>query len=190
MKLTLNLASRPYVNRRALYVAYAALAATMVLLLVANMVYAVRLRAAGEQARQRLAALGGQGTAVGDVVRVSPEALKQQQESVAFANDILRRDSFRWTRLLDNLEASAVEGIAIRALQPDHKDRSLQVKGAARGVDELRRYIDQLMASGHFSEVYLLEQSREKAEKGGSATKSEVPQPAGISFSIVLRGAF
>jgi type IV pilus assembly protein PilN len=188
MKLTLNLASRPYVNRRTLYLAYAALAAALVLLLILNSVYALRLRSSGEQVRQRLAELGGQGAGEGTVTEISPEAMRKQQENIAFANDILRRDSFRWTRLLDHLEESAVEGVAIRALQPDYKERSLQVKGVARGVDELRRYIDQLMASQHFSEVYLLEQSREKdSEKSG---KDSGPRAAGISFSIVLRGAF
>lgn len=189
MKLTLNLSSRPYVNRRMLYLVYALLGGALVLLLALNAAYAHRLRAEAEQIRSHLAELKGGTGGSPAVAEITPEALRRQQESIAFANDILRRDSFRWTRLLDHLEEAAVEGVAIRGLQPDYKERSLRVRGAARGVDEMRRYLDQLIASRHFSEVYLLEQSREEAPdaKGGAPGGGK---SRGISFSILLKGAF
>lgn len=186
MKLTLNLANRPYINRRTLYVVYLAAAAALLVVLALNIAYALRLRSTAEDFRERFAAVEGRSEGGAAPAEISPEAFREQQESIALANDILRRDSFRWTQLLDHLEESAVEGVAIRALQPDYKERSLRVSAIARGVDEMRRYLDQLMVSKHFSEVYLLEQSREKEAAGGKGKGS----PGGISFSIVLRGAF
>ena len=117
-------------------------------------------------------------------MELNPEEVRRQQEKIAFVNDILHRDSFRWTQMFDRLEESAVEGVSVRSLQPDYKDRSLQLRGVAAGVDELRSYLDSLIASPHFSEVLLLEQSRTEV---GEATG--VKRTA-LAFSIVLRGAF
>lgn len=184
MKLTLNLSDKPYINRRALYLGYTLFAGALFLLLILNGAYLHRLHSHAGEVESHLAELESQGGGGAAVTELNPEEVRRQQEKIAFANDILHRDSFRWTQMFDRLEESAVEGVSVRSLQPDYKDRSLQLRGVAAGVDELRSYLDSLIASPHFSEVLLLEQSRTEV---GEATG--VKRTA-LAFSIVLRGAF
>lgn len=172
-----------------LYLAYGIVGGGLVIALIVQGVYGMRLRSETDEIRSRLAALSSRGEGGEAPVALTPEILRTQHEKIAFANDILRRDSFRWTKLLDDLEASAVDGVTIRALQPDFKERNLRVRGAARGVDDMRRYLDQLIASARFSEVYLLEQAREESSKGDKE-KGAPEGPRGITFSILLKGAF
>ncbi|MFA5516514.1 MAG: PilN domain-containing protein [Desulfuromonadales bacterium] len=185
MLLRLNLASRTYVNRRALYGFYAIFGGLLILLLLFNLDYLWRLRAHGGKIAVQLAEvelkLDQRGVADPDI---APDAWERRRREVAFANEILLRDGFRWTEMLDRLEAVALDGISIRVLQPDFKKKSLSLSGDARGVRELRQFIDRLLAAPSFSEVYLLNQSTVKVMDalGG--------EHQGIAFSIDLKGVF
>lgn len=186
MKLTLNLASRSYVNRRALYAAYAATIVALLLLGGFNLTRAWRLNVQAGQIETRLAELEARAGAVRGASggAITPAALEQQRAAIGFANEILLRDSFRWTSLLDRLEAVAVEGVSIRALQPNFKNQALRLTGHARSIKELREFIDRLIAAPGFSEVYLLQQSNEKVK-----TPAGAERPA-VSFSLALKGVF
>ncbi len=186
MLLQINLASRTYVNRRALYGSYAVVGGLLCLLLLFNIDFLLRLQAHGAKMTAQLAEV--EATLLDQGGRkdpaIAPEELKKRQKDVAFANEILMREGFRWTELLDRLEDVAVDGISIRALQPNFKEKSLSLSGVAREVRDLRRYIDRLIAESSFSEVYLLSQSTVKIKDnlGG--------EHQAIAFSIDLKGVF
>lgn len=183
MQLQLNLASRAYVNRRGLYGSYALLGGVLIVLLAFNVSYLLRLRAHGSTLKIQLKELEGKSESRGDVDQeVNPADLEKRRQEVAFANGILIRDSFRWTALLDKLEDVAVDGVGIRSLQPNFKENSLGLTAVARGVSEMQEYLDQLMTSPAFSEVYLLRQSSNKGT--GDNVRQE------ISFSVDLKGVF
>lgn len=185
MKLSLNLASRSYVNRRALYALYAFLFALLIFLLVLNLGFYVRSQAQARQLNERLAEFdkdlaGRQETSNG----FSPAAYEEMLEEIAFANEILVKDSFRWTALLDRLEEVVPDKVIIRGIQPDYKSASLNLSGGARKVGDLRRFLDNLIQSSHFSDVYLLQQSRDSGKGKNGRGQGE------IGFTIVVRGAF
>jgi type IV pilus assembly protein PilN len=184
MKLSLNLASRSYLNRRALYGIYSILFALLVLLLVFNLASYLRSQSQARQLQERLAEFdrelaGRQETAAA----FSPAAYEETLEEITFANEVLIKDSFRWTALLDHLEEVVPDKVIIRGIQPDYKSGSLNLIGAARRVEDLKRFLDNLIQSSHFSDAYLLQQAREgeKGRKGGQGD---------IGFTIAVREAF
>lgn len=185
MKLTLNLASRSYLNRRALYGLYVVVSGLLVLLLALGIVLHLRSQAQVRQIREHLAELGREaaGATQAEGSTVAPAAYEKLLADIRFANEILVQDSFRWTVLLDRLEEEVPQGVAIGSIQPDYKGKSLNLTGLARGVEDLQQFLDQLIASAYFSDVYLLQQSRLKAAGQGEAAGA-------ISFSVVVRGAF
>lgn len=186
MKLTLNLASRTYVNRRLLYLGYALVLGTLVLLLAFGAHRAWRLRAHSLQLGVQLSTLEKTLGEVGEETEpvVTAAEMARQKAQVTSANAILERDGFRWTVLLDRLEEMTLEGVTIVSLQPDYKARSLRLTGQARSLKELRAFLDRLITSPAFSEVYLLQQGSAKVK-----TASGAERPA-LGFSLVLKGVF
>jgi hypothetical protein len=115
-------------------------------------------------------------------MEVNPAELEKRRREVAFANEVLIRDGFRWTTLFDKLEDVAVDGVSIRSIQPNYKENSLGLTAVARGVNEMQDYLDQLLTSPAFSEVYLLSQGSSKGT--GENERQE------ITFAINLKGVF
>lgn len=185
MKITLNLASRTYLNRRALYGFYLVVSGILVLLLALSVGLHVRSLAQVRQIREHLAELKREtaGATQAEGSTFTPAAYEQLLAEIRFANEILVQDSFRWTVLLDRLEEVVPQNVAISSIEPDYKGNSLNLTGLARGVEDLQQFLDKLIASKYFSDVYLLQQSRLK-----EAGQSEAA--GAISFSIVVGGAF
>lgn len=183
MKLTLNLASRPYLNRRALYTGYAVLTAVLALLLALNLGFYMRSRAHGRQLTERLAELEREHSVEDKeaTATFTPEAYEKLLKRIEFANGILEQDSFRWTDLLSHLEEVVPDNVGVTSIQPDLKGKTLRMTGSALRVEDLRQLLDNLIASPHFGDAYLLQQSRLSGKEG----KSE-----GIGFTITVKGAF
>jgi len=183
MKLTLNLSSRTFVNRRALYGIYTLLTVALGLLLVLSLVLFGRAQMQLRQARGHLAELeqAGGGARMHGVGSMSSAAYEKVLERIHFANEVLAQDNFSWTDLLNHLEEVVPEKVAVSGIHPDYKERSLRIVGVARGVSDLREFLDNLSDSPYFKEVYLLQQGR--VERSAAAG-------AGISYSIVVREAF
>jgi type IV pilus assembly protein PilN len=185
MKLSLNLASRSYLNRRALYGCYTFLLSLLVLLLALNLAFYFRSQSQARHLKERLAEFdkelaGRQETAVD----FSPAAYEEMLEEIAFANEILLKDSFRWTALLDRLEEVVPDKVIIRGIQPDYKNGSLNLTGEARRVEDLRHFLDNLIQSSNFSDVYLLQQARDAGKGRNDGGQGN------IGFTLVVRGAF
>lgn len=185
MKLALNLASRTYLNRRALYGFYAVFGGLLLILLVIGIGLLVSGQAQIKKIRANLSELGREAAAAEKTEGSSftPVAYKELLQDISFANQVLAEDGFRWTRLLDRLEEVVPETVAISAIQPDYKEKSLKLNGLARNVEDLQKFLDNLIASEYFSDVYLLQQSRLKDTGSGNGVGA-------VSFSIVVRGAF
>lgn len=180
MKLSLNLASRVYVNRRALMSVYAILTVLLVLLLALNLSSLWRSRAETAKISERLAELQRAGARLPEgETGYSAQALDTATKQVSFANTLLERDHFRWTDLLDQLEETTPYGISIRGIQPDYKSGVVKLSGVALSVADLRRFLDRLAVSPHFSRVFLFQQANIKDSKTGDAD--------GVSFSIELK---
>ncbi len=184
MKPTLNLASRAYVNRRLLFASYSLAAVLLLAILTVTGGYLWRSRQTAGDLHTRIADLERQEVAQRGpkTVEYSPEDYKKLLVRIDFANDVLKKDTFRWTALLSRLEGVVPEGVGLRSIRPDFKAGGLNIVGLARNFASLQTFLDQLLASPDFSAVYLLRQERLDPKTGmGSQT---------LRFTLALKGAF
>ena len=75
---------------------------------------------------------------------------------------------------------SLPEDVAIRTLQPNYRDRSLQITAVARDTGAMSKLLDALLDSADMHQVFLLNQAASEQPDGGSV----------VQFSIVIREAF
>ncbi|HSR58971.1 MAG TPA: hypothetical protein VLL57_12310, partial [Candidatus Binataceae bacterium] len=130
MKLNLNLATRPYVNRRALLIGY--LVAALLLLVAAAFLLTLVLQSRRQtaDARAEMEALqkrSGLDQPLPEGVVYSPESQADLEQRIVFANELLEHDHFHWTEFLDQLEATTLSGISIQDLQPEFKSGLVKI---------------------------------------------------------------
>ena len=179
MKYSINLASRSYVNKKALYFGYLICGIILVAGLFYNLVYYLDLQSQIDTTEVRLGELkdkilSSQG---GDVADYSAARYEKVLAQIELANGILGRDSFRWTKLLDQLEQLVSGNVRIQSISPDHEKNSVKLTGMTKKLSDLKQLLDNLIKSGLYDDVLLLEQA---AVKTGDD----------ISFSIEILGAF
>lgn len=170
MRLTINLATRTYINRGQLNLVLAIVFIALVsFLLVTIQQVAFNL---GEISRVKgeLAALaqktGGKGR------KVSDAEYRGVAEQIRFANGIIYRKSFNWLGLLDKLESVVPDGVSLITIEP--KGKALKLSGTTLSFSRLRLLLENMEGSTHFTDIYLLSQT--------SARVGETQK--GISFSI------
>lgn len=186
MKPQINLASRSYINRRGLNALYTVLIALFLLLLFLHGRTLFSLQARQSQAEKHLAEVRQTlGYLKNDKnAKQTTDELTAMRQEIAWANTILRQDSFRWTALLGHLEEVITDSTRIRSIQPQFKDGSLKISGVAKNVTALQDFLDRVVASPHFTDVYLFSQNRvEIKDAGGRAHET-------LNFSLELKGAF
>lgn len=181
MKLTLNLATRPYVNRPLLYAIYAGIGTILLLLAGLNLLNGWRSFEDTRRLRGRIAELEQRSAlAVKGSSAYSAEGYVRLNRRIVFANELLEQDNVRWSLLFDRLETLMVDGVRIRGLQPDFKGHTVRLSGVASSVGVLRQFLSRLVAAPDFKRVYLLQQSERKGSD---------PQGPGVDFTISLTEA-
>jgi len=182
VKLSLNLATRSYLNRRAIYFSLLGVAGFLLGLLALHGYDYFRSRNRIVQLEERLTELEAKTEKVRGTAPPKLDAQEQKQltADIEFANQTLKKDSFRWTALLDHLEKLVPPGVAVRGIRPDFQTGAVNLTAAAVGVKELQSFLDNLIGSPDFHDVYLLQQARQEARTGGAL----------LNFSVVVKGAF
>ncbi len=186
MAFSLNLASRRYVNRRLLFRCYRLAALVLVLSLLMLLAYGWRRIGETRTYRRHLAELQKVSAREGEGREKPPSAAEQArlEKDVVFVEKILKEDRFRWTLLFGRLEDLAIEGVRIGTIEPDYQDGSLRLTALARDDLKMRDFLDRLLASKDFSDVFLLEQDRVEVKDGNNRPRTA------IGFTLVLKGAF
>src|SRR5512136_3004636 len=126
MRLTINLATRIYINMRRLNFF---LAAVFVLLILLLLVIVRNIATDFGEIRQL-----NHGITIleGKTKKATSEAVpdKEYQAILArikFANGLIAQKTFNWLILLDKLEEVVPDGIAIAGLEPSPKDEGLKL---------------------------------------------------------------
>lgn len=179
MRLTINLATRIYINKRRLNFFIIAAFALMVLLLLVN----VRNIATAFGNVQRL----NHGIAIleGKTRKVASEAVpdKEYQAILArikFANGLIEQKTFDWLSLLDKLENVVPDGITITSIEPSPKDEGLKLAGMAKNFGNLKKFMENLEDSQYFTDVYLV----------GQSDAQVTPDQKGIAFNITCKAKY
>lgn len=181
MKISLNLASRPYINRSLLYAVYSAMLAALVLLGALNFYSFLHGRREEVNMRRHIEELQRSNTTETDTAAYSVQEHEALRRRIRIANRILQDDSKRPSAIFDRLEQQLVNGVLLSAVQPDLNKQTVRLAGNAENVEALRRLLERLVASTDYRNVYLLQQTQRTGSAG----------PEGIDFSIELhlRGA-
>lgn len=182
MKLSLNLASRRYLNQRVFKFAYLLVIASLLLLFALQLQTYLQSRNSIKQFQSNLTQLDLQ--LEGKVSsRLNAEEVEQQQEQLDYAETILQRDAFRWTALFDRMETYLPKGVSIRSFSPDYKKNSLVLRGVCKELVDLRMFLDNLHEAS-FQQVFLQNQNWTKVKD-----YRDIERPA-LDFSIRLEGVF
>jgi type IV pilus assembly protein PilN len=185
MKLTLNLASRRYFNRRAINQAYLLLC----LMFCGLLVYlAIGFFQGRRQIKQYQVNISDQQTQLEKLQKELPRHLtaariEKQKQDFMLAEEFLERDAFRWTELFDRLERLLPTGVSLRSFNPDYENRSLQLNGVARGLPELQALLDNLLADS-FQQVYLQRHGRVEISAGAG------DRITALNFSLKIEGVY
>ena len=97
--------------------------------------------------------------------------------SIQSANELLQRDSFHWTNLLDRMESVVPRDVRILKILPNHKEMEIKLSGQSKNLKSLKRFIDNLIKSEYYDQVFLEQQA-------------SIEETKMIRFSIRLEGAF
>ena len=191
MRITLNLATRPYIELRPVYqrlrivmVVLAVLAVGMVLLLKVEQVRAKESLARVNQVNQNIARLRAQ--------QASYQALMQQPQNAAvltqseFLNQMFARKAFSWTATMTDLERTMPTGVQVVSIDPvvavdGHVTVRMRVTGAR---ERAVLVVANLEHSRHFLAPRLASESLATATSGGSAVALPVGA-ADVSFDIL-----
>jgi len=157
MKLTINLATRRYVNLRQLN---GVLLAGFVLFGALALYNAVEVgRNQAEISRVR-GLIQGAGARDGGV-RIPEAQLKAQAARIQFANRAIEKKSVNWLSLLDRFEEVVPTGVALTRIAPDAK-QVVKIGGVARSFANVRALLENMEHSRNLSDVYLLSQGELK----------------------------
>ena len=184
MEIKLNLASKPYLNRQNVRLWLMFACTLMVLLLAFNFFYAYQNYRQLDLLESRFQEMEGQVNGVpGAPAGYTPEKYAAVRSEIALENEIVAADQFRWTVLLSRFEELIPADVSIRTIQPNFKERSVQLAGIARDVSAMTRFVDNLLTSKDLNQAYLQRHGEVKSDRSG---KSQFH----VGFSLVIREAF
>jgi type IV pilus assembly protein PilN len=169
MRLTINLATRIYINMKRLDLFIAGALVLLALLLLFN---AMEITA-GFKEKGRLS--HGITVLEGKTREMKSSAVPEKEynsllSSISFANGIIERKTYDWLMLFERLENAVPDGIAITSIEPSPKDNGLKMAGMAKNFGSLRKLVENLEESKFFTEVYLVSQSNVQGPEGRKAT--------------------
>lgn len=115
---------------------------------------------------------------------VSEGRLKTLAPEVAFANRLLEKRAFSWTRLLNDLEAAVPPHISLHAVAVSFKDSTVALNGAARTLLDVATLVNALERHQAFHTV-TLGQHQVRGKTPEMAAASTEPDPTRhVSFSL------
>jgi len=135
------------------------------LLLVGLIVWNVReardIRAQAIEVEQALARVQEQDRQVQlrgqmEGVDLSDAAMDRLTTQVVFANDLIVKRAFSWTRFLGDLEATVPPRVSINSIRLDFKDAVIAIAGSALSLKDLTAFIISLEDHRAFKDAHLL----------------------------------
>ncbi len=182
MQLTINLASRRYLNRRLFQLIFWVLVLLLSGIITWQISSFLAARQQEQEYRSHLQALQEQLTGKRPEQQ-SAVGLAQQQAAYDRAAILLQQDAFRWTLLFDRMEQLLPTGISLRSFNPDYEKNALVLTGVARDLSRLQALLDNLHGAD-FQHAYLITQGEVQVNDGRGGKRTA------LSFSINLAGVF
>ena len=177
MRFTINLATRVYVDQR--LVSRVCFAVIALLLLVLSWNGFLAYGNLGELRRLNSDIALYEGRLNSMPKDVPEREYTRLLAEIGFFNGLIERKSYNWLGLLEQIENTLPEGVALVSLAPDTKTGDVKIDGRAHSFANLRTYLEKLDESKAFAEVLLL--SHHDVAFGDKVQ--------GVLFSILCRTA-
>jgi len=109
------------------------------------------------------------------------------EREASFANQLLEKRAFSWTRFLGDLESALPPRISIGSVALNFKDLTITLNGAARTFKDLTAFVDGLERHPAFSNV-VLSNHRIKEPKGDERKHGAAPEPGvpTVEFTLMV----
>ena len=109
------------------------------------------------------------------------------EREASFANQMLEKRAFSWTRFLGDLESALPPRISIGSVALNFKDLTITLNGAARTFKDLTAFVDGLEHHPAFSNV-VLSNYRIKEPKGDERKHGAAPDPGipTVEFTLTV----
>jgi Tfp pilus assembly protein PilN len=156
-----NLSTRPFYNERVVHLWLLGVALLVVAATAFNVSRVLRYsssdtRLATQASRDEARAADLRKQTAQLRASVDPKQVEFASNDARQANDLIDRRTFSWTELLNRFETTLPDDVRIRSVKP-RIDRArgiiLMVTIVARGVDDVKQFIDKLEATGAFTAV-------------------------------------
>ncbi len=180
MKLTVNLVTKRPVDVAVLR----KLATALLLLLGLWLLVTVGMMIMVRHKHQNIMQLLSEMPEKVAVPAINAGSQKEVQAEISKTERILQRRGFRWSRILNHLEKTSLEGIQIRSIQPDFEKQTLAIQILARDETVFREYLENLLRYEPFSQVLLLRQENVDIKDAVGQTF------AALRCEISIRGGF
>lgn len=156
IKLTLNLATRPWYDRRLFRLVLAVVVLLLALLAGSGGYLVFEASRDLHRLKSEIRDLDQQLTS--QRAGLSQKQLALQRQQVVAINRILEQRAMqRWVQQLDDLEGLVPdEGIALTRMEPDLKGQGLILHGRSKGFGDLQRLLEKLAHSSRFKEPVLV----------------------------------
>lgn len=121
-------------------------------------------------------------------INVSETRLKALPREVTFANQLLEKRAFSWTRFLSDLEEAVPPHISISSVTLNFKDSTITLSGAALSLKDLTALVGTLETHPAFKEVVLSQHRlQEDDPAAGSKLTREKLRTIDFSLSVAYR---
>lgn len=167
MKLTINLATRVYIDQKKVRLFTLLAIVLLSLLLVLNIGVLVERLQETERVKKDLARLEEQKKQVKHTV--SDKDYKELIGHIRFANEAIAEKTYNWLGLLDHLESVVPDGVAVTTIEPDQKNGAIRLTGVTRNFSNIQTLMENLETSNNFTRVFLLGHTATKLEDGSNA---------------------
>ena len=87
-------------------------------------------------------------------------------EEIRRANVVLEQMAVPWGVLFSELEATAGDGLALLAIQPDVASRQVRIGGVASNFSAVTQFVTRLEAQPHLGSVHLVEHEMRQSTPG------------------------
>jgi type IV pilus assembly protein PilN len=192
MRISVNLATRPFVELRPFFlrlrVIMAALAVVAVALLIVNHALAVKLaRAKDDMARTHNAIVATEQQKNAAERRMRQPVNAAVLERAHFLNALFLRKSFSWTAVMMDLETVLPVGVQVTAIEPQVTPEGdvairLRVSGDRDRAVELVRNLER---SRRFLHPRLMGESSQQKDNARGTAMENPGTPAGVEFDIL-----
>lgn len=169
MRFTINLVTKTYLDDRLISRIGTVIIIILLSILMLNVYFSATI--AGKIGRISTKIAEIESKFAKRPVGVSEKEFTELTAKISFYNSIIRKKSYNWLNILDQMEQVVPEGIAISSLRPDLKQQIIKIEGRAKNFKLVQIFIDKLNDSKVFTSVLLLSHSYEKNSDSSKAVQ-------------------